>query len=356
VNPFELGEGVAETIESVALCLSQCWLAHPYRSKRPQDGILDQEVDKTSLLLINSWAHATQKKIAPFVVIPGRHGPGPALLGTRGRRLFICDVIEIFQKRLPEKYWLFEIVDGEGPWQSFEPTLKQTDWDWWKQAEVRAGHSEDVQFLQDFASIIATLNQRHVIALGRHIDSEKTRRALDSLLSDLHQEFNDFLESCSTDGDSWWQHLNNAYERSRVVGEKAVSDHEDYRSAWLLVLNAPDTEAKKAILECRTGSDGIWGAKEVSSQSKKARGAHHFTTAVWAAMRVWAQEQGVSLRGRRSHDPPQTVAETLQEHISILQQTPDFAGIEVPVDEIRGGRASSCVDVLRRSIGTVMSL
>src|SRR5947209_123181 len=98
MNPFEVGEGVAETIEAVALCLSQCWLTQVYKSKRSKDGILDQEVDKISLLLIDSWARSDLKKFVPFAVVPGRHGPGPALRGAGNKHVYICDIIETFQR------------------------------------------------------------------------------------------------------------------------------------------------------------------------------------------------------------------------------------------------------------------
>jgi hypothetical protein len=356
MNPFEVGAGVGETIEGIALLLSQCWLTQSYRTSRPADGILDQEVDKTALLFMNSWLHSDLKKKAPFAIRPGRHGPGPGLRGTAGRFFYICDVIEEFQAKLPEKYWLFEIVDGDGPWRHFDPKLTHTDWDRWCDDKQRAGRDGEVRFIQEFGNLLRMLTSDQVISLGRHLSSDDTYRALLFLFGEFENGFKGFLNNSSGDAHSWWSHLDAAYESAREAFKKVGTDQDHYRTAWKEVRNAPDSDAKSAVLKCRPACDDIWGAKEVSSLSRKAGLAHHLATVIWAAVRLWAQEQGVTLPGRRLHDPQETVPETLAKQLKVLEQTQDFPGMEVLVGKIRTGKLSSCHDSLRESLEMVMSV
>src|SRR5439155_14330683 len=124
------------------------------------------------------------------------------------KHVYICDVIETFQRSFPEKKRLFEIMDGEeGPWRYFEPQVTQTDWDRWKGEKVNGGRDREVRFLQDFGSLLKTLSPRQVISLGRHRSSAETREALLFLFGQFDKEFRRFLDNSCGDVHSWWQHL-----------------------------------------------------------------------------------------------------------------------------------------------------
>src|ERR1017187_10690806 len=101
------GEQVAAALLGIGFGLSRCWDHAAYQSKR-KFGILDQEVDKFSLLLVQSLGQADLRK-APFTVYPGRRGPGAALVTADGSLAYICDIIVDFQSQMPEEYQIFTV-------------------------------------------------------------------------------------------------------------------------------------------------------------------------------------------------------------------------------------------------------
>jgi hypothetical protein len=276
----ELGRKLSLTLLAIADALSRCWESSEYQSKRDRDGILDQEVDKFALLLMHSWP----KPLSPFMQIPGRHGPGPALpeYGKKGEYLYICDVIEMFQQQMPLENRQFEITQGLGPWRNFAPKMKVTQREKWARKYEQDLFPGYDAFVVEFVSLVRELSPEQVIALGRHTSPNDTLKALQSLAAQLTVRAQTMIgDSCRPE--EWWLHACTTQTLAKVIYEKAITDRQHYEEARRIIARRPDGPAKKAILSRRVGSEEIWEHPEIAQFGQMAESLLACTGLVWTA-------------------------------------------------------------------------
>jgi hypothetical protein len=340
-----MGDAIADTLESVAFGLARCWWRSEYKRRR-QKGIIDQEVDKFSLLLINS----SERLSKGFQIFPGRRGPGPAVRGASGP-VYICDLIELFQKQIiPANRALFLTSGGEGDWRYFEPQLKPIDWDRWKERKGRRNQSIDSQFLEDFSSLIEPLSPDEVIALGRHPSPKWTVESLRFLASSFLKEYSAlksqlraFLDGRLDEGDRLVFTAERCFRNAQVACEKISKDPEEYRKARLSIARASDTPAKRALLDCRVSPDEIWEDPAVRELIPKANSTNHLARVIWSTFLIWGRDRDhVNLHGRKASEAENELEGALTDwNTDTLGLT-----LSLPVEDLRKGRLAESLEKL----------
>jgi hypothetical protein len=331
-------------IERVAFSLARCWEDPSYRGRR-RNGILDQEVDKASLLLIHTREKLNLRP-SPFTMLPGLHGPGPALRGADGQPpRYICEVIQLFQGVIPAEHRVFSWSDPALPFQYFQPTLTRTDWDAW--VERQQGAAREVRSLADFSDLIRVLDVAEIVALGRHPNYKETCRALRTLLADSRGGFLACLAQITDTYDRWWPPLSQAYERTRVASQKVSSDPDDYRNARRLIAEAVESPTKDAILSCRPDPNDIWLRPDVKTLHPKAEGAHLFARLMRSAAWLWAGENEVRLSGR--------VLDAPAREFQLARDAWHSGGRpELAFDRLCLGRMPDCADQLIAAVDVIL--
>jgi hypothetical protein len=341
------GPGIADAIIYTAFGLSQCWGTSDYMKGR-RDGILDQEVDKFSLLLANTFDKAEELQETncqfpkvPLQTYPGRHGPGLALRTKDPKKLaYFCDLIETFQGVMPKEYHLFSIKQGNGPWRHFEPLVKPMNWDTWRGATSPGSHREQpppaVSDLVDgIASAVRGFSPHQVIAFGRHITPQLTAKSIRWLFDRVREEFDSYLNDFGCRVGIWSSHLANLYENAREAQKKAVRDRPEYKYARSVLLAKPTNLATKAILEVRRAAEDIWDVEEVSKLIPICERTYCFTRILRATAHIWASENGHALSGRPiDSDPQLELDDALRTWEEVMGET--FSS--VLVGELRQGR------------------
>jgi hypothetical protein len=305
----ELGRKLSLTLVALSDTLSRCWDSPEYRGKRHQDGILDQEVDKLALLLMQTWP----KPLSPFTPVPGRHGPGPALprYGRTGEYVYVCDVLEMFQEQVPPENRQFEVTRGFGPWRYFAPRMKVTQRERWarKYADELSPNYET--FVTEFVSLIRELSPAQVIALGRHTSPNDTLKALQTLSGHLAAEAQAMLGS-SGQPEQWWLHASNVQTLARVIHEKAITDRGHYTEAKRLIARRPDCMAKSAILSKRGGAEEIWEHSEIARFAEVADALSACAYVVWTASFIGVtQALGIPAGGAVPSDAEEEMQQAL---------------------------------------------
>lgn len=346
----QLGEQLAETLIEVAFGLSRCWWQRDYKNHRPK-GILDQEVDKFALLLVNTKEIMGIAK-GPVIIAQGRHGSGIALPGTNGHLFYIGDLFEHFLGDLPmEKRLLCWQASEDGPWRYFEPRGTRTDWDGYRERMIENGDSHRLRIIEEFSVILEGLEPRQVIALGRHPNATETIRAIQKLQRQCKVEFLSFLEHCEGTHPIWSRHLCEAYEIAHVAHDKATSDRELYRTARQHVINVAESETKTAILRCRSGDQDIWENRAIREELKPlCETLYLLMRIVWTAAQVWADRVGERIPGRRVPEPAAELAVLMTQWNS----SPAGKGFLLPTQVLKEGVFKACVEELRQLIGRVV--
>lgn len=330
-----MGEQVASALLDIGFGLSRCWEHAPFKAKR-EGGILDQEVDKFSLLLVHAMSHADIRK-APFRVLPGRRGPGVALISSASSPIYICDIIEDFQARMPKEHCLFAIRRAGGVARYFEPLVSPVDWDRWKNRAL-AGSPGEGDFLTGFSTVIQGFERAQVIALGRHPNKDVTASSLRKLISDFRAEFESMLAKWRTGDDSWPEQLREGLEIAEVGFEKVTLDRDAYNDARKVVAKC-DNVAAKAILGCRGADYEIWEAETVTQLVPQTLVNYRLSRVVRASIGCWAKKEGraeIAVGAQPDRD--------LQ--LSTAEWDANYPSLTSVVDMLLEGRFESCSALL----------
>ncbi len=335
---------VGRTIVGLGHLLSRCWENAEYRNQR-KEGIWDQELDKTALLLFQAW---TGPK--PFLLVPGWHGQGPAVRSSKkGQHVFIGRVISLFQQRFKKHVRIFSIDQSSGPWTYFKPLLRPTDWDRWTKNTPTG--QELGPFVEEFAAIMTRLTPKEVIAFGRHISPGDTAAALGYLMTRNHAQLQSFERECLDPGNGW-KHLREAYETARSAADKVTTDRKLYRDARSEVIKPPETSARDAILACRPFSDqDIWEYDPVKNgYAPKATQRYSFVRLLRVGFHVWAEKTGRHLDGRPLDRSPE--AEVQEATVQWRHESNSF-DVENLMRQLVAGEFVSLKQELRRVLETL---
>jgi len=347
---IRLGGALGQSVGTIALVLSNCWTDTRYRQQRAE-GIFDQEVDKASLLLLNVLREADPAaqyfRPSPFTIWPGRYGPGPALVGSDGKPQFICDFIESIQQRFPEVK-LFQISSASGTPRYFEPLITQVAWDQWKSRKP----SLVVDLIERTREILIRLSQKQVIAFGRHPSIKDSRESMNFLHRTFRSSLTSLLDAHAgrdgevTDEIRWI--LGDLCSIASSGHAKATEDCHNYSNARKVVLDADDTVARRAFLECRVAWEEIARDPQWRKLSPRSRSLYHLANAVEAGFEI---ADSAARDGNRVG--PLERLEAAQVGWSSEGAS---AGLNLPVGELSKGdlrtskpRLIACVDGVMRS-------
>jgi hypothetical protein len=287
-----LGTSLGESISTVALVLTSCWADPRYCRERASEGILDQEIDKSSLLLLNTVREADPSAKyfppSPFTIVPGRHGPGPALILSGGKPQFICDFIESMQQCFPEGS-VFHISRPTGTSRYFEPVVSRVAWDHWKAKKP----THAVELVDQLGAILTKFSERQTIAFGRHPTPKDSREALNFLHRSFHTSLHAFLEvapcpSREPPADARGR-LDDLHSIALSGYAKVTEDGRHYSAARGIVLDSDETAAREALLGCRGAWEDIARDREWRLLAAKSRAFYYMARAVGAAFRIIVQ-------------------------------------------------------------------
>ncbi len=287
IDKARLGAPLGEGLSAIALVLAACWQDPRYQQSRSGEGVLDQEVDKLSLLLFNAMKEADPDGEhfcrLPFTTIPGRHGPGPALATNRGRPQFICDVIQIFQKLAPT-LTLFNISRTSERSAYFEPRLTRVAWDQWRSRKSTAA----VDFVEAVGGVFSKLSERQAIAFGRHPSLDDSREALRFLHRSFRSSTERLFSTVSTSTE-FTPDVSDAVSDLYSIGAsghaKVVSDPGLYTEARAIVRDG-DSVAREPLLNSRGAWEDIGRDREWRTLAPKSRALFQLATAIRAGYRV----------------------------------------------------------------------
>jgi hypothetical protein len=313
------------------------------------EGILDQEVDKAALLLLNAIHQADPQgaffPASPFTILPGRHGPGPALLQANGSALFICDFIDRVQECFPEVK-LFHINRERGVTRYFEPLLNMVAWDRW-----RARKSADAtRLIEELVALCWHLTERQMIAFGRHPTPRDSQEGLRFLHRTFRATFVGLLESFDSNQRALETDLSRAMAELHSIAKtgyvKVTEDGEHYRQAREHILGAEANCAREAVLACRRAWEDIGRNREWRTLAPKSRALYQFATALRAAARknCWIADDGSA----------QSPEDELRLAAACWESEGAAAGAALPVDQLATGDLNSCRDRLEECIEAVM--
>jgi len=343
-----LGAQLADGLVVDALALSRCWEHPDYQSSRA-DGILDQEIDKFSLLFFQALKSADIRKV-PMTVVPGRRGAGAALHSGKGAPLYVCDVIELFQSAMPTDRHLFSISKPRGVSQYLQPLLSSVDWERWRQRNRSGQPSDEPAFIEDFTGVVREFTEEQIIALGRHPGHDETLRALRFLIRAFGEEFSAFLTALEVSDEVWRENLVEAYKIARVALQKTTSDRDHYTTARASILRSANTKAREVLLRIRISDDDIWEPDGIRCELAPASAVICcFCRVVYSAIASWANRQERPLPKVSQLDPQ----DELQAAIASWEAM-GAEGISVPIDELRNGLFANVTSVLRECLSKLV--